>query len=141
MSRHTLKMSRHISCLDLVILLNICLNIKTFVATNLICLIPLVCHFMSRHSFVVSQHSFFPLQFFMLRHGCECLDKNCTAIFFHQCRDRAKKYHDILFQELLKQCRNIKIHCRDISALANFFAVFLAGFVSFTFKTCKTQSW
>ena len=41
---------------------------------------------------------------------------------------------------LLRLCRDKEKLCQDISALYNF-SPFLAGIVSFSFKTCKTQSW
>ena len=62
----------------------------------------------------MSRHSFFPLQFFMPRHRFECLDKTVLPFALINVEDRAKECRDILLQELLRQCHDIKIHCRDI---------------------------
>ena len=78
----------------------------------------------------------------MSRHRFECLGQNFTAIYFDLCCNRAKECRDILLafylpffsqqsflchdiilallQELLRQCHDIKIHCRDIVLSSDF---------------------
>ena len=80
-------------------------------------------HIMSRRSFEMSQQSLnFQLEFnFVFVTIYHCLLRHCPV--------------DCL-ELLLQHSEIMSLHF----CLSQFFANFLAGFVSFTFKTCKTQS-
>ena len=92
-------------------------------------------HIMSRQSCEISRQSFaskFSSALSLLRHITACCDTALLVALNFYCNIMR------LCRDILGLCRDIMILCCDISALPNFFAAFLVGFVSFTFKTCKT---